>query len=87
MMAEDQSHDGFTGSGTPVNSQRDTYFTTTMQLFNWIPYFILAIVLPVLANEAPKDLVIETVYKPDDCKTTAMSGDSLAVHYVCPLPS
>jgi FK506-binding protein 2 len=58
-----------------------------MQLFNWLPYFILAIVLPVLAKKkAPKDLVIKTVYKPKECTTTAMSGDSIQVHYVRLLP-
>lgn len=54
-----------------------------MQLLNWLPCFLLAAILPVFAKEAPEELVIETVYKPDDCPHRAKTGDSIQVHYVC----
>jgi FK506-binding protein 2 len=52
-----------------------------MKLSTWLS-LTLSVVLPVLANEAPKELVIETVSKPDDCSVTAKTGDSIRVHYV-----
>ncbi|KXN80784.1 hypothetical protein AN958_07350 [Leucoagaricus sp. SymC.cos] len=52
-----------------------------MQLLNWLP-LLISISLPVLAKEAPKELVIETTYKPDDCTVFAKIGDSVRVHYV-----
>lgn len=53
-----------------------------MQLLNWLPCFLLAVVLPVLAEEPPTELVIDTVYKPESCPNQAKTGDSIQVHYV-----
>lgn len=53
-----------------------------MQLLNWLPCFLLAVVLPVLAEEPPTELVIDTVFKPESCPNQAKTGDSIQVHYV-----
>ncbi len=53
-----------------------------MQLLNWLPCFLLAVVLPVLASQPPEDLVIDTVFKPESCPNQAKTGDSIQVHYV-----
>lgn len=54
-----------------------------MQFFNWLLCLILTVVLPVLAKKkAPKELVIDTTYKPEECTNKAQSGDSIKVHYV-----
>lgn len=31
--------------------------------------------------ETPKDLKVETVYKPDECVSKTKSGDMLTMHY------
>ncbi|KAF7782113.1 hypothetical protein Agabi119p4_1489 [Agaricus bisporus var. burnettii] len=53
-----------------------------MQFFNWLLCLILTVVLPVIAKtKAPKELVIDTTYKPEECTNKAQSGDSIKVHY------
>jgi hypothetical protein len=34
-------------------------------------------------KEAPKELVIDTTFKPEDCPQTAQKFDQIKVHYVC----
>jgi len=54
-----------------------------MYLLSWLP-LLIPVALPVLAQESPKELVIETTYTPDGCSVHAKTGDSIRVHYVCP---
>jgi hypothetical protein len=35
-----------------------------------------------LADDAPKELVIDTTHVPETCKTKAATGDAIKVHYV-----
>jgi len=53
-----------------------------MYLLSWLP-LLISVALPALAQEPPKELVIETTYTPDDCSVRAKTGDSIRVHYVC----
>ncbi|KAH8119312.1 hypothetical protein DFH11DRAFT_1500951 [Phellopilus nigrolimitatus] len=50
-----------------------------MQLFSWLSFLL---VLPVLALcDAPTELEIKTVFKPEECPQIAESGDFVSVHY------
>ncbi|KAG2135409.1 hypothetical protein DEU56DRAFT_871634 [Suillus clintonianus] len=42
---------------------------------------ILALAVCALAAEPPKELQIAVTYLPDDCPTTATTGDAIKVHY------
>ncbi|KAG2064424.1 hypothetical protein BDR04DRAFT_1061799 [Suillus decipiens] len=42
---------------------------------------VLALVVCALAAEPPKELQIAVTYLPDDCPTTATTGDAIKVHY------
>ncbi|KZS98619.1 hypothetical protein SISNIDRAFT_448897 [Sistotremastrum niveocremeum HHB9708] len=54
-------------------------------LFNWLTLALLP--LAALAADAPKELVIDVIHKPDDCKLTAQTGDKISVHYTGTLHS
>lgn len=46
----------------------------------WLSIFALAVC--ALAAEPPKELQISVTYLPEDCSTTAKTGDAIKVHYV-----
>ncbi|KAG6817508.1 hypothetical protein H0H87_008135 [Tephrocybe sp. NHM501043] len=50
-----------------------------MRLLNWLPLLLTAAV--AYAAEAPKELVVETTFKPDSCEISAQKGDEIQVHY------
>lgn len=55
-----------------------------MLRFQMSPKMILMSCLLAVATvncETPKDLKIETVYKPDECTSKTKSGDMLTMHY------
>ncbi|KAG1771639.1 hypothetical protein EV702DRAFT_637403 [Suillus placidus] len=45
----------------------------------WLSMLVLAVC--ALAAEPPKELQIAVTYLPDDCPTTAETGDAIKVHY------
>ncbi|KAK1226084.1 Peptidyl-prolyl cis-trans isomerase fpr2 [Marasmius sp. AFHP31] len=51
-----------------------------MKLFSLVAALLLS--ATALAAEPPKELVIETTSKPDDCTVQAQKGDQIQVHYV-----
>lgn len=55
-----------------------------MHLLSWLSLFV-SVVFPVLAQEPPKELIVETTYTPEECSVLAKTGDSIRVHYVCPV--
>ncbi|KAJ8076295.1 Peptidyl-prolyl cis-trans isomerase fpr2 [Marasmius tenuissimus] len=50
-----------------------------MKLFSLVAALLLS--ATALAAEPPKELVIETTSKPDDCTVQAQKGDQIQVHY------
>ncbi|KAL0572695.1 Peptidyl-prolyl cis-trans isomerase fpr2 [Marasmius crinis-equi] len=51
-----------------------------MQLFSFLVTLLLSVAV-FAEKEAPKELVIETTFKPEDCKVKAQKGDKIQVHY------
>ncbi|KAL9708621.1 Peptidyl-prolyl cis-trans isomerase fpr2 [Leucoagaricus gongylophorus] len=51
-----------------------------MHLLSWLSLFV-SVVFPVLAQEPPKELIVETTYTPEECSVLAKTGDSIRVHY------
>ncbi|GJJ73205.1 FK506-binding protein 2 [Entomortierella parvispora] len=52
-----------------------------MKSFTTIIAGAILLATQVLAYEAPKDLVIDVISKPENCKTTSKVGDKLSMHY------
>lgn len=63
-----------------VSRSHPTLERITMQLFNWLSVFALALLAS--ASEVPTELQIDTTYLPDSCTTKAAKGDAIKVHYV-----
>ena len=56
-----------------------------MKIFGWLSCILVAAVAAVAedaAKVAPKELQIETTFKPDACPHQAKKGDHVEVHYV-----
>ena len=56
-----------------------------MKIFGWLSCILVAAVAVVAedaAKVAPKELQIETTFKPDACPHQAKKGDRVEVHYV-----
>ena len=57
-----------------------------MKIFSWLSCILVA-VTAVAANDSqekipPKELIIETTYKPDSCPYQSKKRDHIHVHYV-----
>lgn len=53
-----------------------------MRLLQWAPILLAAAAAYAADAEPPTELVIETTYKPEECKISAQKGDQIQVHYV-----
>ncbi|KAF9209279.1 Peptidyl-prolyl cis-trans isomerase fpr2 [Haplosporangium sp. Z 27] len=52
-----------------------------MKAFSTLVAGALLLAAQVIAYEAPTKLVIDTIYKPDNCDTVTKAGDKLSMHY------
>jgi hypothetical protein len=57
-----------------------------MKIFSWLSCILAAVITfaakDVQATEPPKELIIETTYKPDSCPYQSKKKDYIHVHYV-----
>ncbi|KAF9361251.1 Peptidyl-prolyl cis-trans isomerase fpr2 [Mortierella sp. AD094] len=52
-----------------------------MKAFSTLVAGALFLAAQVVAYDAPKELIIDTISKPEGCKTLSKAGDKLSMHY------
>lgn len=68
---------------SPTLSFAPTPPTSPIMKFGFVSFVSILAVALADAKAQPKELGIETTYKPADCPATAKTGSKISMHYVC----